>query len=69
MTVIKIVVWCLCKFAYRQTIKTNGNKITFPWDSVVKNLPANVRDALDSGLIPGSGRFLEYWRRHLLKFS
>ena len=28
----------------------------FPGGSVVKNLPANARDARDVGLIPGSGR-------------
>ena len=28
---------------------------------VVKNSPANARDRRDTGLIPGSGRFL--WRR------
>ena len=28
----------------------------FPGDSVVKNLPANVGDVRDTGLIPGSGR-------------
>ena len=28
----------------------------FPRGSVVKNLPANARDAGDMGLIPGSGR-------------
>ena len=28
-------------------------------DSVVKNLPANARDAEDRGLIPGSGSSLE----------
>ena len=27
-----------------------------PGDTVVKNLPANARDAGDLGLIPGSGR-------------
>ena len=29
----------------------------FPGDTVVKNLPANVGDTRDMGLIPGSGRF------------
>ena len=29
----------------------------FPGSSVVKNLPADVGDARDVGLIPGSGRF------------
>ena len=33
----------------------------FPGGSVVKNLPANVGDLRDMGLIPGSERFL--WRR------
>ena len=28
----------------------------FPGGAVVKNLPANARDARDTGLIPGSGR-------------
>ena len=28
----------------------------FPGDTVVKNLPANVGDTRDMGLIPGSGR-------------
>ena len=28
----------------------------FPGDTVVKNLPANVGDTRDVGLIPGSGR-------------
>ena len=28
----------------------------FPGSSVVKNLPANVEDISDAGLIPGSGR-------------
>ena len=28
-----------------------------PGDLVVKNLPANARDTVDSSLIPGSGRF------------
>ena len=30
--------------------------MSFPGDSVVKNLPASAGDAGDSGLIPGSGR-------------
>ena len=29
---------------------------SFPGVSVVKNLPANARDAGDAGSIPGSGR-------------
>ena len=28
----------------------------FPSGAVVKNLPANSRDARDTGLMPGSGR-------------
>ena len=28
----------------------------FPGGAVVKNLPANARDARDTGLIPGLGR-------------
>ena len=31
--------------------------IDFAGDSVVKTLPANTRDAGDTGSIPGSGRF------------
>ena len=38
-------------------IKANYlNKMGFPGGSVVKNLPANSRDAGDKGLIPGLGR-------------
>ena len=37
---------CVCKYIY----------ISFPGGSVVKNLPANARDARDVGSIPGSGR-------------
>ena len=32
-------------------------EFSFPDGFGVKNLPANARDARDSGLIPGSGRF------------
>ena len=32
-------------------------KVGFPGGRIVKNLPANVGDARDTGLIPGSGRF------------
>ena len=32
-------------------------KFSFPDGLGVKNLPANARDARDSGLIPGLGRF------------
>ena len=32
------------------------HSLGFPGDAVVKNLPASVGDAGDSGLIPGSGR-------------
>ena len=32
------------------------HSLGFPGDAVVKNLPANVGDAGDIGLIPGSGR-------------
>ena len=31
--------------------------ISFPGGAVVKNLPANMADARDTGLIPGLGRF------------
>ena len=31
----------------------------FPGDSVVKNLPANARDAREASLIPEWGRYLE----------
>ena len=31
----------------------------FPGGTVVKNSPANVGDARDTGLIPGSGRSME----------
>ena len=34
-------------------------KYGFPVDSVVKNPPANARDAGDASLIPGSGSSLE----------
>ena len=30
--------------------------MSFPGDSAVKNLPANVGDGRDAGSIPGSGR-------------
>ena len=32
--------------------------MSFPDDTVVKNLPANARDSGEAGLIPGSGRSL-----------
>ena len=35
----------------------------FPGGMVVKNLPANVGDTRDSGLIPGMGRGMIPWRR------
>ena len=35
--------------------------MSFPGRAVVKNLPANTRDARDAGSIPGPGRFL--WSR------
>ena len=36
MTTIKIEVWGLYKFAYRQTVKTNGNKITLKIPKIKK---------------------------------
>ena len=37
--------------------KPNIHELGFPGGSAVKNLPANVGDTRDMGLIPGSGRF------------
>ena len=36
---------------------------------LVKNLPANARDARDSGLIPGSGKSSGGWTGKLLQYS
>ena len=36
----------------------------FPGDSVVKNLPANAEDAIDTGSSPGSGGFPEEMATH-----
>ena len=37
--------------------KPNIHELGFPGGSAIKNLPANVGDTRDMGLIPGSGRF------------
>ena len=41
------------------TCTTTGNKLSrgLPGSTVVKNLPANIGDTRDAGLIPGSGRY------------
>ena len=36
---------------------------------VVKNLPANARDLIDTGLIPGLGRSPGSWRGNPLQYS
>ena len=41
----------------------------FPGGTVVKNLPANARDARDSGWIPGSGRSPEGENGNTLHYS
>ena len=43
-----------------------SNKVGFPSDSVVKNLPANARDV---GSIPGSGRCPGIGNGNLLQYS
>ena len=43
--------------------------VGFPGGTVVKNLPANARDARDMGSIPGSGRFPGEWNGHPLQYS
>ena len=42
---------------------------SFPGGSVVKNTPANTRDARDTGSIPGSGRSLGGGNGNLLQYS
>ena len=41
----------------------------FPGDAVVKNPPANARDARDSGSIPGWGRSPEVGNGNPLQYS
>ena len=41
----------------------------FPGGSVVKNPPANARDARDMGLIPGSGRSFREVNGNPLQYS
>ena len=41
----------------------------FPGGSVVKNPPANARDARDMGLIPGSGRSFREVNDNPLQYS
>ena len=43
--------------------------IYFPGGSEVKNLPADVGDSRDAGLIPGSGRSLGGEHRNPLQYS
>ena len=45
------------------------NKFGFPGGSVVKNLPGNVGDTGDLGLIFGSGRSLEGGNGNPLQYS
>ena len=40
-----------------EMVKTTENFVTSQVALAVKNLPANVEDARDAGLIPGSERF------------
>ena len=52
---------CICVYTYTHT--------GFPGSSVVKNLPANAREAGDSGLISGSRRSPEVGNGNPLQYS
>ena len=57
---ISIFLYILIYMVSQSLTQTNykyvSNFMGFPGGTVVKNLPANTGDAVDTGLIPGLGR-------------
>ena len=49
--------------------RKQGESLGFPGGSAVKNLPANVGDTADMGLIPGLGKSLRWGNGNSLQYS